>query len=258
MDLLHGIKAFLRYRLKAKGPHGIHSPFIFGLIYEVLRNKEVHTKFKSIEQLRAALLRNNDSITVTDFGAGSKVLAQPSRKIKHIANSALSPKKYCILLYHLSVYCKANTILELGTSLGISTAYLSLASDQVVTIEGDEQTAVTARQNWENLGLNNIRLMKGEFENVLKLPECRQSFDLVFIDGHHQKEATLSYLDRIKPLLAAESVIVMDDINWSPEMQEAWLIAQSDPTFCFSVDLFRMGLLFKRSGAEKQHFVLRF
>lgn len=248
---------YLKYLLSAKTAHGIHSPFVFELYNEVINKKGNYYSFDKIELLRRKLLISQKEIEVTDLGTGKS----GKRMLSEIAERSAKDKKYCELLFRLAYHFKPNTILELGTSLGISTAYLSSANPnaKVVTIEGCPNTSAEAKKNFESLALNNIESVVGNFDSVLTSVVSRQSsVDLVFIDGNHKKIPTLNYFNQLLQHTTNDSVFVFDDIHWSDEMEEAWEEIKSHPKVTVTIDLFFLGLVFFRKEQAKENFILKF
>jgi predicted O-methyltransferase YrrM len=257
-------KKYLQYYLTAyngKG-HGMHSPFVFGFILHVLNNRSAYVPPAQIEQLRKELLNDKRMLEIEDFGAGSRVAKTKIRSVAGLARSALKPKKYAQLLYRLVKHYGPQTILELGTSLGITTAYMAAAapSAQVVTIEGSKAIAEIALENFSKLGLKNIRQEVGNFDDVLPIVlQQVPSIDLVYIDGNHRYEPTVSYFRQVLPALHNDSIVVFDDIHWSEEMERAWEEIKRHPSVQCSVDLFFLGFVFfRKEFRAKQHFSVRF
>ena len=147
----------------------MHSPFVFQFILHVLNNKSGYQLPTEIEDLRQKLLSDNRVLTIEDFGAGSRTAATKQRSVQQIAASALKSKKYAALLFRLVKHYRPKTILELGTSLGLTTAYLSLANPDasIVTVEGSKAIAHIAQENFKRLGLENIELQNGNFDELL-------------------------------------------------------------------------------------------
>lgn len=257
-EKLHAAKHYFRYLGKASGPHGIHSPFIFDLVNEVLLSDDRYYAFESIEEERKRLLRSDKKIIRTDLGAGSQVSGK-ELKISSFAKASLCPEHLSRVLFKLSRYVRAKNVLEMGTALGITSAYLALSEvDKVVTLEGDPALLEESVAVWEKLGIQNIVGVPGNFDDILgKVIREHAPFDMVFVDGNHQLEPTLRYVEELKPHLSDQAVVVIDDIYWSQGMTSAWEKLKIDPTFSLTADLYRMGLLFKRPGVEKQDFVLK-
>lgn len=257
-------KKYIKYYLSAansKG-HGMHSPFVFNFIIHVLNDKNKYPCYKEIEPQRRNLLSRETIIEVEDFGAGSTVLPFKQRRIKDIAASSLKPKKYAQLLFRIAQYYQSDTIVELGTSLGITTQYLASANKKsnVYTLEGAPAIASMASENFKNSGLKNIQLSVGNFEKTLpNLIQKIEKADLLFIDGNHRKKATLDYFNLFLTKKNDESIFIFDDIHWSKEMAEAWNTIQAHPDVTLTIDLFFIGLVFfKKDFIIKQHFTIRF
>lgn len=255
---------YLKHQLHASNSkgHGIHSPFIFYLVDLVLNDHQTYPAYKKIEAIRKKLMKDKRILQLEDFGAGSAVSKTNSRSISSIVKTAVKSKKYGQLLFRIVYNLKPENILELGTSFGLTTAYIAMANpaSNVITCEGSSQVAEIANQNFKNLELENIELVEGNFDDsILPILNRLQKLDLVFFDGNHRKEATLNYFHSCLPKAVEKSVFIFDDIHWSEEMESAWKMIKSDPAVNCTVDLFFIGLVFFRPEfKEKQHFLIRF
>jgi predicted O-methyltransferase YrrM len=249
--------------------HGIHSPFVFDFITKVLNDKEEHADYENPERLRKKLLLDQTILTIEDHGAGSSTLTSKERSVSSIARNALKSKKYAQLLYRVVKYYQPKTIIELGTSLGITTSYLSLAKadGNLFTLEGSKEIANVAKQNFKELGLYNqpgqqagIKLIEGNFDYTLPSILYHLSFvDLAFIDGNHRREPTVNYFHWLLEKANPRSIFIFDDIHWSSEMEQAWDAIKDHPAVRCSIDLFFIGIIFFRQEfKEKQHFTIRF
>ena len=255
---------YFSYYLRAsngKG-HGMHSPFVFDFIVNVLNDDRDFYAFTQIEDLRKLLLKNENIIKVDDFGAGSVNLTSTERKVSDIARSSLKPKKYAQLLFRMVNYYQPETILEIGTSLGITTAYLSMAGKQskLITMEGAGTIAAIAKNNFKFLGLDNIELVKGNFdETLLSVIGQLSTVNFVFIDGNHRKEPTLQYFEQLLSITTNDTIIIFDDIHWSGEMEAAWKQIKKHPQVTCTIDLFFIGIvLLRKEFKERQHFMIRY
>jgi len=255
---------FARYYLHAlngKG-HGAHSPFVFDFIRNVLNNNRDYLPPTAIEEQRKKFLRDQTMLRIEDLGAGSRKGSASSRRVREIAKTALKPPKYAQLLYRLVRHYEPSVILELGTSLGITTAYLASANPAatVYTIEGSPAIAAKAAEGFGALGLQQVQPLQGDFSNVLHglLPTLKQ-VDLAYIDGNHRYAPTLEYFEQILPQCHELSVLVFDDIHWSAEMERAWEAICRHEAVQYSIDIFFLGFVFFRKGFKvKQHFSIRF
>lgn len=255
------LSAYLHHLRHAGNRHSVHSPFVFGLVEQALRKQSGAPKFPDIETLRKSLLNNGRSIPVEDHGAGSHRHHGAERRIKDIARSALKPRPQAELLHRIVRWAKPENMLELGTSLGLTTIYLARgnASGRVTTIEGAPAIHALAKQHFALLGQGNITALCGSFKE--HLPAALASMDrldLAFIDGHHAQEPTLAYFGQCLSKAHNDTVFVLDDIHWSAGMEAAWRAMQEHPRVTVTVDLFKFGLVFLRKEQQREHFRLRY
>lgn len=240
----------------------MHSPFVFDFIKNVLNDKKKYDCYESIEKLRRKLLHNDHIIEVEDFGAGSSVIKTNKRAVNKIAASSLKPRKYAQLLYRITKYYTPSITVELGTSFGITTAYLASGNSNatIYTLEGAVSIASLAQQQFEDLCLKNVHLLQGNFDKTLpKLFSLIQRIDFAFIDGNHRKEPTLEYFEKLLNLSSSSTLIILDDIHWSSGMEEAWEQIKKHPKVTLTIDLFFIGIICLNNDIKvKQHFSLRF
>lgn len=255
---------YVHYYLTSKNSkgHGMHSPFVFDFIKNVLNDKREYSAYGKIEHLRSELLKNEQVLIVDDFGAGSVTQAQKERSIKSIAKYAAKPAKYGQLFYRMVQYYQPQHILELGTSLGITTSYLAMAYPQgmVYTFEGAQAIAQVAGKNFETLAIANIKPVTGNFDRTLQpVLEQIKHVDFAFIDGNHRQEPTLRYFHEMLPFIHNDTILIFDDIHWSEGMEQAWEQIKEHNSVRCSIDLFFIGIVFfKKEFKAKQDFVIRF
>jgi predicted O-methyltransferase YrrM len=258
---LFQLLAYLRFWLRSGNAHGLHSPFVFGLYISAVRHTGIYGAYAAVEARRRQLLSSPASISVTDLGAGSHTGAGRQRRVADIARTAAKPPHLAQLLFRLVNYFRPATILELGTSLGLTTAYLASADSRhhVTTFEGCPNVAGVARKTFAALQLENIKIVEGNIDDTLAptLAALPAPVDFAFFDGNHRYEPTLRYFERCLAHRTDESVFVFDDIHWSEEMERAWEAIKIHPDVTVTVDLFYIGLVFFRKNQPKQHFSLR-
>lgn len=254
---------YLKYILlsrHARG-YGIHSPFIYDLVSRVFRNRIDQSLISKIEQIRKKMKSDGRSIAVNDLGSKSDPGKEVIRKVSEIARHSSVTPKYGRLLSNMATEFGMPLIIELGTSLGISTLYLatSCVEATVITIEGCKETAALARQNFVETRLKNINILEGSFDDILaRFPFQNNKPGLIFIDGDHRKEAVIRYFNLLMEISDNKTVFIIDDINYSKGMAEAWNELKYHKKVSVSVDIFRMGILFFREGINHNNYVIRY
>lgn len=259
MKLFHKVFSFISYLLRSFHLHGIHSPFVFNLQHDVIRSNERYYAFDEIESIRAKLLLTTKEIEVVDFGAGSTYTKSNTRTIQSIAKQASKKPKHAQLLFRIAYHFQPKTILELGTSLGLTTAYLGKAcpNAKIITLEGSDSIAKVARVNHNKLNIHNIKLLVGEFSQHLDSAiEDLQTIDFAYVDGNHKKEPTLAYFEKLLLHKNENSIFVFDDIYWSKEMTAAWNEIKKHKAVRQTVDLYEFGLVFFKNDQEREHFTV--
>jgi len=259
MKKLWRIYRYLLHCLTARNTHGfgVHSPFLFHFISFVVEEKNPYYIFSSIEKLRNNLIHDKTKIQIEDFGTGKN----RTSTIETVVKKSVKPKKYGQLFFRIALHTKAQSILELGTSLGITTAYLAAASSQIrcTSMEGSKTLANLAKKIFQQLGLKNISLIEGNIdENLERVLENTPTFDLIYIDANHTSQAVTKYFEMCLEKVHAHSVILIDDIYWSPDMLKAWKFIKQHPKVTATIDLFETGIVFFDPNLYKKHYKVRY
>lgn len=220
---------------------------------------------QEIEALRAELSASTREVVVDDFGRlppGMRLI--PERPlggrtyvstVGKVTNA--SPRPYCcLMLLSLVRAFNVRSAVELGTGVGLSSAYIAAGmtaerGGQVWTLEGADALVELARRNHEALGLDNIEVVLGRFQDTLDRVLRRAApVELVFFDGHHERAATLNYFSRVLPCLAPRALLVFRDTQ-SAEMQQAWAQISAHERVDVAVDLGRAGVCLVRPSAGR-------
>lgn len=279
------LSKYIKYHFtsyNSKG-HGMHSPFVYQLIREVFMDRTHYPAYDQPELYKRKLLQDHTLLEVQDFGAGSASGKTKQRKVSEIARTSSKHRRYSRLIYRIASYYGCHDILEMGTSLGVTSSYLAQVPglEKLVTMEGADAIADIAERELGKYG--KVRVVRGEFEggaggerreqggtqqavgsssyrtNLDLAVELLPQVDLAFIDGNHRLIPTIKYFETILPKTHENSIIVFDDIHWSAEMETAWEKIRKDERVTLSIDLFFIGLVFFRNEfREKQHFTIRF
>ncbi|MBL6865860.1 MAG: class I SAM-dependent methyltransferase [Flavobacteriales bacterium] len=248
---LHRIKSWLNWRMHSVSWRSIHSPWLFSLL-QTMRGAAI--SWPEIEQERSRLLHDQNDVPPLDLGAGSQSKA---RTVAEIAQNALKRPRHARALAGLARHMDAVGVLELGTCLGITTAYLGKHAASVTTIEGNPALAKHSEDVWQRLNVQNVTSIVGNFDDVLpSLPP--QQYDLVFIDGNHRGSALLQYVNELAPYLTEKGVIVCDDIHWSRDMESAWDELIQENRWSLRVDFYEWGLLTANPSLAREFHCIRF
>tara|TARA_X000000368_G_scaffold415489_1_gene407336 strand:- start:1592 stop:2377 length:786 start_codon:yes stop_codon:yes gene_type:complete len=261
MKSLQIIFRYIRYLFTAKSKHSAQAPFLYEFITQVINKKTNDSNCTSIEAMRQDLCQSEEEIQITDFGAGSTINNSKKRKIKDIAKNSAKNSKFGKLLYRIIQFYKPKNILELGTSLGISTSYLAKADDnvRVFTFEGCRETSRIAQDNLNKQNITNTSITLGNFNITLseKLKEIKH-IDLAFIDGNHQEKPTITYFEKCLEYANNNTIFIFDDIHWSKGMENAWSYIKTHPKTTLTIDLFFVGIVFIKAELSKESFTIRF
>lgn len=238
--------------------HSIHSPFFFDFYKNVIKKSRKAQANSRIEELRKSLLRNTSKVNVEDLGAGSLHNDNSTKSIAEIAKNSLSPDTLSKLYQHIIQYNDSKYIVELGTSMGLNTLYLAEKNDaRVVTFEGSKSLANIALTHFELFECKNIRLIEGNIDHTLTdFLQNPEKINFALLDANHRYEPTLRYFNLLVRRFNDKSILVVDDIHWSAEMEKAWKELYQHKLVYGSIDLFRCGILFFDPALNKQHFVL--
>jgi predicted O-methyltransferase YrrM len=187
-------------------------------------------------------------------------LPGPVKKISDIAKYSLKPKKQARLLASVIEYFEVKNVLELGTSLGITTSYFALSKNKpkVITLEGCPEISNIAKNTFDNLNIKNIELITGEFGNTLhEALNLLKKVDFVFFDGNHNYKSTLQYYKQCLNFKHNNTIFVFDDIHLTDNMEKAWNEIKSDNNVTVTIDMFFFGIVFFKKELYKQNFLIR-
>ncbi len=256
---MHKISSYIHFLLKSTNKHGVHSPFVYNLITKGFTSEIDFNIKQKIAHYQKELFKNKKMITVSDFGAGSKIFRNNYRQIAKIAKVAGIRNKKKQLLIKLILYFKPTNVLEIGTSLGMATSCIKFANPEakIITLEGCPETARVAKQQFQKFNIDSINLLLGDFKNTLSNAIENKKFDCIYFDGNHQKKSTISYFEQCLKTAHNDSFFIFDDIHWSKGMEAAWLYIKTHPKVTVTIDVYHFGIVFFRKEQQKEHFIIK-
>jgi predicted O-methyltransferase YrrM len=252
---------YANFYVSAKSIRRIHSPFVFDFLENIVFNTSPYYIFKPLSSYRDFLSLNKTFVNIEDFGAGSTYTKNNGRKVSSILRQSVKSKKYAELIFRVIQNSKPQTMLELGTSLGLTSMYIAKAhkKGKLISIEGSKEIAEVARKGFNKFKCNNIIQIIGKFDDELpKLLGRYNQIDFAFIDGNHQEVATIKYFELLVKHINEDSIIIFDDIHWSVGMEKAWNHIINHSSVTLSLDLFEMGIVFFFNRNQKEHHLIRF
>lgn len=262
MNRMYSSIQFLNHLVKSRRWDAFHSPYLFRLFTHCCNDTLTFPLVGAIESQRAAWKKSSEVFLRKDLGAGSVFHRKESTvKVSRIAKQALSFPFQCRFMSRLADFQQPSHILEFGTSLGIASAYLSAgAPDAIIhTVEGDPAIAHRAQQLHDQLSLKNITVHASSFNDfTTRFTSGEDEIDLLFLDGDHRLEPTLFSFQSLKSHFNDHTIVVVDDIYWSKDMQLCWQKLLGFPEVTQSVDCFHFGLLFFNPiFKDKEHHLIR-
>lgn len=210
---------------------------------------------QAIESFRRSLLTDRTLLKVHDLGAGSKKVPQARRSVADITRYSTSGPKFAQLYQFFASLTPAQTILEFGTCVGISTRYLSdITRGKLVTFEGSPEIQKIAKT--DPLPAR-TEFILGPIEH--ELPTILQSIttvDFALIDANHTYAGTINTFRTLLPKVCAGTIVAIGDIHWSPDMEQAWEEIKAHPSVQLTLDFFECGIIFFHFPGRKSHLIL--
>jgi predicted O-methyltransferase YrrM len=242
---------YAKYCFDAKNRHGLHSPFVYRLVDEVIYDFSLKSDYYQLAHLRQQVLHDRGSFVMKDHRMAVKAFQKKEGKSLHAMQ----------LIYRLANYFSFSRLIELGSSMGIDTAYLAKAVPQakIMSIGHDAYTASITSENLTKQAIKNVELLMGNSRRVLSRAIADlSSVDFLLINRGNRKDVMLDCFDLCLPKLKETSVVVVDAIYQNKEMKAYWQQIKAHPQVTVTLDLFQMGLAFVRPQQAEEHFKIRF
>ena len=255
MKHAYHLAQYANYLSRSVNRHGVHSPFLYEIIEKVFKGDK--KGLATLENLRKELLSDSSNVSDLDLGAGSSYKSN-KRTVAEVARQSASSPSQCMILFRLIQHLKIERVLELGSSVGISAAYMAHGGASVISIEGNPDLSELAKNTFKE-NAERLDFRCGPFDDLLPaILDNEGPFDLVYIDGNHREDATLRYFEMCLHSIGNQSILIFDDIHWSAGMNSAWNTIIRHPQVTLSVDIYWCGLVFFDKGLSKEHFTIRY
>jgi predicted O-methyltransferase YrrM len=250
---------YLKFLSKSSNQHGVHSPFVYNLVTLCFYKKINPNQLAIFLNIKKRILNYKKTILVNDLGSGSRIFKTNKREISNIGKIAGISKKKAAILIRLIDYYRPSNILEIGTSVGLSTSAIKIGNDKsnITTLEGCLETSKIAKKLFKEQKFNNINIITGNFKDTIKQVIKEKQFDFIYFDGNHTKKDTLNYFKDCLTTIKNDSFWVFDDIYWNQEMKQAWSEIKKHPKVTVTIDIFHWGIVFFRKEQAEEHFKIR-
>lgn len=255
--MLFHIWEYCKYFFLREGVYSLQSPFVYQLYKGLLLYRKTNkTGDTELEKTRKAFINSRKHVEIEDMGAGSRFASTGRRKLSSLVRNSTSPLKYSLLYQFLCKNTPANTVLELGTSVGLNTGYMAAATKgNLFTFEGSSKLMKLAKSH---LNKNStIHFIEGDITETLPLHLKKGiPVDFVLLDANHTYDATLLYCQWIWPHLHEGSILVIGDIHWSSGMKKAWEKIINLPGVTLCLDFFECGVVFFNPSLRHEKYIL--
>ena len=253
--MIFRILSRLKYLLKArhKGGHGIHSPFLFRLITEVIEDRKNNPEYEIIERLHNRAFE----ILPKNIGASFPKINHQADwsllKLSTLYNKAELPAKYRKMVVRLIYEFEPSAIIHFGPALGVNLAAMAIANNfrPVYQISGDPAYDIFAAELLSDSMIPNVCFLS---EN--EVPPIQPSFILVNSPDNPGKLRKV--VQQCLRRHVDNDVLILRGIHQSVEMETIWRELIGNKIVRVSIDQFEIGLVLFRKGLQKEDFIHRF
>lgn len=251
---------YLTHRLTAKTRHGTHSPFVYKLTDEVIYDFSAKKPYEHIEQQRKKLLNDDRLVTVNDVTKPVNFIKNQTITTRKLAKHWLKTPKIDQLIYRLILNHNPKKLLEFGTGLGITTAYLANAvpKTSITTIDCFPALTNIAQNCFATLNITNVKTLTGNPEHLLAQASNDTILDVICFNEKLDDENLLHYFNLCLNAIDEKSMIIINGIYRNEKRKAAWTAIKNHPKVTVTIDLFWMGLVYFKTDQAEEDFRIRF
>ena len=228
--------------------HGVHSPFVYQFITEILNDNRFFYAYELIENQKQVFTSATKKL-------GNKKHAENILAMIH----HLPDFKYHSLLFRIVHFYNQENILEIGSSLGITTAYLSKANEnnQVVSIVETTIQNLLSKENLKELNIKNATVIHSPDLKFTLSDIGYKKFGIILFNMsqiHHEIE-----LSDILRITNENSIFIFFSQNESIKDNHFWNKLKIYPNTSIYIQLFSMKLaFFRKEQHENEHYTIQF
>ena len=239
-------------RLRYRKGHGVHSPFAYNFIVNVIEEKLPYYVFEDIEKRRFELLENKDAI---EYRSSKGVLKK--KTIAEITLRETQSDKYGALLFRLVNFLQCRLVLQIGASTGIMSLYVasSRKDTHCIVLEDRKELVSIVQKQCDALNLNNVKVEQGEYLNAIEnVVQEQDYFDLIFLNTARNPELTRNILDKH----IRTRFLVIDGIRRNNKTKALWKTVMDNPHAKITIDLYYLGIALFEEKFYKKHYKVHF
>ncbi len=247
-------RRYLPYYFHAKTYYRIHSPLAYEFASAILEDKRNFYAFASLNALQKSLRRDERSIALlpNEESQPPTIVTMQQIQYQHYVS-----RYYHEILFRTIHFYKPEFILELGTSLGITTMYAAAAAlnRNIYTIEQEPAIANAAKQHFNLLRFKNIQPIIGDYQEMIDnelLAEKKIDCLILSLENISHKNILKPYLERLNE----PSLIIILGISKASK-RELWQFIQQHQKVTLTIDVYNLGIAFCNTNIlEKQQIML--
>ena len=249
------LKSYVNFIFSATNQHGVHSPFVYQLVTKCFYNRKNRPEYRKIGEYRKDVFQEKQQLHIQPNC--STFFKANTYKISKLAKIYAPSWKRSKFLTRLTNYLNCKSVLEIGTQMGIRTScFASHKNCDVITIDNCEETQKIAREKLKKHHFSTIKFCLQEFTQQEILVD-QKKIDCIYIGNTRKKQSTLHLFEEALKKVHNDSVILIEGLHWSKDMNQAWKEIKENKQVSVTIDTFYLGLVFFRKEQAKEHFKIR-
>ena len=240
-------------RARHRRGHGIHSPFLFRLITEVVENKRKLPEYKIFKDLKENAMTILEDSSEISLSAVYHQFNLPPANPHRLYRKVEMPLRYAKVVFRLLREFKPFSVINYGPTLGANLALLAMANKESLVYQYINDTAYEQISNdlLKYLTITNVR-----FFNESSVPSDDPAF--LIINYPYNPAVSHEVVQKRLDLQGDDDVMIIRGIHESKAMEAIWKETIASESVRVSLDLFEIGIALFRKGLQKENFIQRF
>lgn len=233
--------------------HGIHSPFLFRLITEVVENRSKLPEYKIFKDLKEHSMNiledSSEPLLSAVYHQFNLSPANPHRLYRKVELSL----RYAKVVFRLLREFKPLSVINYGPTLGANLALLAMANKDSLVYQYINDVAYEQISNdlLKYLTISNVR-----FFNESSVSTNDTAF--LIINYPYNPAVSREVVRKRLEMHGDDDVMIMRGIHESKAMEAIWKETIASESVRVSLDLFEIGITLFRKGLQKENFIQRF